>query len=223
MVSYATAATAVLVAWVVGGLPFGLWIGKRRSGLDVRQHGSRGTGMTNVGRVVGPAAGRQVLALDLAKGVAALLLARAISGAEPDQPVILAAGLAAVLGHVWPPLARFRGGKGVATGAGVLLVISPPVLVVCLVTFAVAVLWTRVVSAGSIAAAAVLPPAMCAVRVLTGTPVAPSAAFAVALSLLVLWSHRGNAARMLDGREPRIGRDRRAGPGDEPDSGISRG
>ena len=95
--SFVQAAVAVVMAWCVGGLPFGVWIGRGRAGLDVRQHGSGSSGMTNVGRVIGAGAGRWVLVLDLAKGVGAVLLARAISGAAVDDPITLTAGIAAVL------------------------------------------------------------------------------------------------------------------------------
>src|SRR5207302_938954 len=110
------------LGYLAGSLPFGLWLGRGLRGLDVRDYGSHSMGSTNVLRTVGPTAAAGVLALDIAKGSVAVLVARAL-GAGPGGQA--AAGLAAAAGHSWPVLARFRGGKSVAVAFGSLLVLSP--------------------------------------------------------------------------------------------------
>src|SRR5215211_789666 len=151
-------AAVVLVAYLLGSIPFGYLLVRLFVGGDVRETGSGGTGATNVTRRAGKGVGVLTLLLDLLKGAAAVLVARALLGAgESALWWVCAAGAAVVLGHVFPVWLRFRGGKGVATGLGVFLVLAPLATGCALVVF-VAVVWLwRYVSLGSITAAAVLP------------------------------------------------------------------
>lgn len=190
-------------AYLVGSVPSGLWVARRIAGWDVRERGSGNIGATNVLREAGVVPGLLTLGLDVGKGAAAVLAARAMaSGASiPDL-----AGLAAMLGHVFPPWLGFRGGKGAATGAGAWGVLHPASVAVAVVAFAVAVGITRRVSIGTLVAAILLP-----VLVAWSGGGTRSAAIAAAASLLILWSHRANMQRLRTGTEPRIGRSARAG------------
>ena len=115
----------VIVAYLIGSIPFGYLIVRRKIGADIRQTGSGGTGATNVSRRAGKAAGILTLLLDAAKGSVAVLIAKAVAG---DDWVIAAAAIAALVGHIFPVWLGFRGGKGVATGVGIFLVLAPVAL-----------------------------------------------------------------------------------------------
>src|SRR5437660_100799 len=117
-----SAVAGVGLGYLIGSLPFGIWLGRLSKGVDVREHGSGGSGTTNVLRTVGPGAAGAVFVLDVAKGGAAVATARGLGAGRSGQA---AAGLAAVVGHSWPLFARFRGGKSVATAFGALLLVSP--------------------------------------------------------------------------------------------------
>jgi glycerol-3-phosphate acyltransferase PlsY len=184
-------------AFFLGSLPFGLWWGKLARGIDVREHGSRNLGATNVFRVLGPLHGAAVLALDVGKGTAAVLLAQRLSS---SIMLALAAGLCAILGHILSPWVRFRGGKGVATGLGVCLVIAPPATALALGVWGVTLALVRRVSAASLVAALALP--------IAGWCTGPSAGrwprtvVAASIALLVWVRHRSNIRRLLNGEEP---------------------
>ena len=142
-------------AYLLGSIPFGLLLSKLFGAGDVRQAGSGNVGATNVARVAGPLAGILTLALDAAKGSAAVWLAAHFTG---DSAIwMVTAGLASLIGHCYPVWLRFRGGKGVATAAGMFLVICPPALIGSVLTFLLVVWFWRYVSLGSIAAAASMP------------------------------------------------------------------
>src|SRR5688572_14341568 len=148
----------VALAYLLGSIPFGYLLVRLRGGGDVRETGSGGTGATNVTRRAGKGVGVLTLALDALKGAAAVLAARALlGGAGGAEWWVCAAGAAAVLGHVFPVWLRFRGGKGVATGLGVFLVLAPLATACALVAFVAVVRLWRYVSLGSMTAAAVLP------------------------------------------------------------------
>src|SRR6185437_7541494 len=144
----------VVVAYRIGSLPFGYLIVRRKIGADIRQTGSGGTGATNVSRRAGKAAGVLTLLLDAAKGCIAVLIAKTVSG---DDWVIAAAASATLVGHIFPVWLGFRGGKGVATGVGIFLVLAPIALLCAGVVFVAIVALTRYVSLGSIVAAAAIP------------------------------------------------------------------
>ena len=162
----------VVVAYLLGSIPFGYLIVRGKSGADIRETGSGGTGATNVSRRAGKAAGVLTLLLDAAKGSVAVLIARAVSG---DDWVIAAAAIAVLVGHIFPVWLGFRGGKGVATGVGIFLVLAPIALLCAGVVFVAIVVLTRYVSLGSMTAA-----------------------------VLIVFAHRGNIQRLASGTESRI-------------------
>src|SRR5829696_7827757 len=144
----------VIIAYLIGSIPFGYLIVRRKIGADIRQTGSGGTGATNVSRRVGKGAGVLTLLLDAAKGSVAVLIAKALAG---DDWTIAVAAIAALVGHIFPVWLGFRGGKGVATGVGIFLVLAPVALLCAGVMFVAIVALTRYVSLGSITAALLIP------------------------------------------------------------------
>lgn len=192
----------VLVAgYLIGSIPTGLWLGHLVAGVDVRSTGSRRTGATNVQRSLGTRAGIAVLVLDCLKGAVAVTLVRLLTG---DDYLAAAAGIAAVVGHVWPVLAGFRGGRGVATAGGALLALSPLALLATFAVLALIVLVTRYVSLGSVTAG--LFGVVLAV-LLRHAPGASDASIIVAGlgGFLVVAKHADNIQRLLHGGERRLG------------------
>lgn len=201
------AAALVLLAYLIGAVPFGMLAGKLAGGIDLRRHGSRRTGATNTLRTLGLRWAAAVFVLDVGKGIAAVLLARALYLAGPPgspEWVAAAAGVAAVVGHNWSVFIGFGGGRGVATSAGGLLALSPLTLV-ALVPLVAAVVWrTRYVSVGSLVAAGAAPliTAVLAALALVGWA---AVAYAVATGVLIVVSHGDNVSRLRSGTERRIG------------------
>lgn len=192
----------LLLAYAVGSLPTSYLAGRLR-GVDLREHGSGNLGATNAYRVLGAGAAAPVLAVDIAKGfIPAALFPGWDATANGDLAV--AYGMAAIIGHVWPLTLAFRGGKGVATGAGVLLALAPLTTVVALLVWIGIVSLTRYVSVGSIATATVVP-------LLAHMFDAPSSTvlFCSLVALFVWWTHRANIRRLLAGSEHRFGTRRR--------------
>jgi glycerol-3-phosphate acyltransferase PlsY len=193
----------VALAYLLGSIPFGYLLVRLRGGGDVRETGSGGTGATNVTRRAGKGVGLLTLLLDALKGAAAVLVARSVLGAG-EEWWVCAAAAAAVLGHVFPVWLRFRGGKGVATGLGVFLVLAPLATACALAVF-VAVVWLwRFVSLGSMAAAAALPPAVWALGGAGERATAPVLAVAVAGAALIIFMHRANIGRLFRGEESKL-------------------
>lgn len=187
----------VVVAYFAGSIPFGVIVTSFFTDKDVRAEGSGNIGATNVARVAGKKLGAIVLLLDAAKGAlpvwAALLLA-------PSEPLLhVAVGAAAFLGHVFPVWLKFKGGKGVATALGVLLVLLPYSALIGFVTWVLILLVTRVSSIGSLVGAlfAIVS------AFLLGSPLAYSL-LAVALLLAMLWTHRGNIERIVKRTENKV-------------------
>src|SRR5215510_4952502 len=149
--------TSIILAYLLGSIPFGFLIVKMSSGADIRETGSGGTGATNVSRKAGKAAGVVTLALDALKGAAAVQVARWLTGYAGTSWVVAAAATLAVVGHCFPVWLKFKAGKGVATGLGVFLAIVPWSVLAALVVFLLIVWRTRFVSLGSVTAAAVVP------------------------------------------------------------------
>ena len=183
----------MIAAYLIGSIPFGYLIVRGKIGADIRQTGSGGTGATNVSRRAGKVAGVVTLLLDALKGAAAVLMARALSG---DDWIIAAAAIAVLVGHIFPVWLRFRGGKGVATGAGVFLVVAPVALLLAGVLFLAIVFVTRYVSLGSMVAAATIP---LLVWVQSGSQ--PLLIAAILGALLIVFAHRGNIGRLARGTE----------------------
>ncbi len=207
-----TLIVVIVLAYLVGAVPWS-WLFARRAGLDLRQVGSGNLGATNTYRAMGARAALPVLFLDIAKGaVAPLLIARLRLGSPAVAPDVLAAlaGLAAIVGHIFPVYLRFRGGKGIATAAGAFLVIEPFACVLCVGVFALALIVTRgIVSVGSLAAATALPCAVYAVAALRGTSRTAIVAVAAVVAILIWCKHTSNLRRLAAGTEKRLF-DRRA-------------
>jgi acyl phosphate:glycerol-3-phosphate acyltransferase len=175
-------------------------VGRCIFGVDVRHLGSGNAGGTNTLRTLGWRAALPVMAVDVGKGVLAGLLPR-LAGANEPAWLPAACAMLAVLGHCYPVLASFRGGKGVATGGGAVAVLAPWAALACAVVWGVTVALTRLVSLASILAALALP----FVVWLLDDDLAPGLSpLAVALALLVVWTHRTNIGRLLRREEPRI-------------------
>ena len=197
------AIAGVLVAFLLGALPWGVWLSRLFAGVDVRTLGSGNPGATNVYRTLGPRLGIATFALDVLKGVAGVLACRAIAGETfPGGASIaaLAGALAAVMGHMWTPFAGWKGGKGVATGAGAMLAVAPMGALLGLVTFALVLAISRRVSVGSILAALVFAAALWwlpAARVDRATAIVGSA-----IAVLLIVRHAPNIRRLARGEEP---------------------
>ena len=193
----------VVVAYLIGSIPFGYLIVRKTIGADIRQTGSGGTGATNVSRRAGKAAGVLTLLLDAAKGCVAVVIAKAVSG---DDWVIAAAAIAALVGHIFPVWLSFRGGKGVATGVGIFLVLAPIAVLCAGVVFVAIVALTRYVSLGSITAAVLIPVFVWvqAVFVLPVFDLRPLLTAAVVGAALIVFAHRGNIQRLMSRTESRI-------------------
>jgi len=189
---------AVAAAYLLGGIPFGLLLYRLAKGGDIRSVGSGNIGATNVARSGGLGIGVLTLLLDAGKGASAVAIAGWLCGGDPAWNG--AAALAAVSGHCFPVLMGFRGGKGVATGCGAFALLHPAAMGAALAVFAVTVLLTRMVSAGSILAAAAFPLASWALGAAAGSTIPAGAA-----SLVILWRHRENMRRILEGAESRLG------------------
>jgi glycerol-3-phosphate acyltransferase PlsY len=177
-------------------VPFAYLLTRVR-GLDLRATGSRNLGAANVLRAAGAPRAIAVLMLDAAKGAIAVLVAMLLTD---DMTVTMAAGLASIVGHIYPVWVRFRGGKGVATSAGVFAVIAPAATAIAVLVFIGTIYATRFVSAGSMAAALVLPVAAAAAN--APQPVVSGAMLSAAV---VAFRHRENVMRLLAGTERRIG------------------
>lgn len=181
-----------IAAYLIGSIPTGLILGKMY-GIDVRTAGSGNIGATNVYRTVGKKIGILTLLADCLKGLLPVLVARRL--ALPEI-MIAGVGLAAFLGHVFPFYLRFKGGKGVATALGVFLGAAPAAVGGAVVVFAAVVAKSRYVSLGSIVAAAVVP-----VLVFLYHGTTPTAGMAVVIAIIVIWRHRENIQRLLQGTE----------------------
>jgi glycerol-3-phosphate acyltransferase PlsY len=196
----------VVLAYLLGSIPFSYLIVKLRAGKDVRTVGSGNVGATNAMRAAGKAAGIAALLLDVAKGVAAVLIARRL-GASPA--LAGAAAVAVVLGHCYPVWLKFQGGKGVATSAGAMGALAPPAMALSVILFLAVVAWTRRVSLGSVAAAAAFPLFVFAAQRAGWEDRDPWLLLAAALiGLFVVWKHRPNLERIRQGTEPRVGQRR---------------
>jgi glycerol-3-phosphate acyltransferase PlsY len=194
----------VIIAYLLGSIPFGYLIVRKKLGDDIRQTGSGGTGATNVSRRAGKRAGVVTLVLDASKGTLAVLLAK---GLTPNLDwIIAAAAVAVIAGHMFPVWLGFRGGKGVATAVGVFLILAPIALLCAGVIF-VGIVWlTRYVSLGSITAAAAIP-LFVRLQTVFVEPVAELKSLlvaAVVAAVLIVFAHRGNIGRLARGTEAKI-------------------
>jgi len=210
-------ATIVVLSYLVGSIPNSILISRAVRGIDIREHGSGNAGGTNVMRVLGWKYGVLVILLDALKGVVAVVfVARLHYGAMPFQNmtpfddftlVQIIAGLAAVIGHIWTIFAGFRGGKGIATALGMLLMIVTVDMLVAIGVFIVVVAVSRYVSLGSILGAIAVPLTLIFrenvlhVDIPSYNTILP---FLIAVSLLVIYTHRKNVVRIFNGSENKL-------------------
>jgi glycerol-3-phosphate acyltransferase PlsY len=230
-----------LMAFLLGSIPFGLIIA-RAKGIDIRQHGSGNIGATNVLRVVGKKYGITCLLLDALKGFVPVAIAvnliritgrpvqvplglpeawaLVLPAAEAlkGQGVQILTALAAVLGHNYSPWVGFKGGKGIATSAGVLIALMPFAVIILIAVFLAVFLTTRYVSLASLVSAAALP--LLTIwgswhhgRIQDGTWNKPLFAFTVVIAVMAIWKHRSNLRRLREGTEPRLVRGAKKGEG----------
>ena len=192
-----TDAWIIALGYFAGSIPFALLIPRCFAGMDVRNVGSGNIGAANVFRATRPLIGLAVFGLDVFKGFAIVLLATRLG---MDEPTRTAAGVATIMGHIYPVWLRFRGGKGVATAGGVFGVLSPIATLASVLIFLVVAWWTRYISAGSIAASLILIPLLYVMAAPPSTMIGASL-----VTVLILYRHRGNLIRLSDGTERRFG------------------
>ena len=183
------------LAYLVGSIPFGVVVGKVFYGVDVREHGSGNVGTTNVFRVLGKKAGAVVMICDILKGYVPAAIAAALF--TPWAAIFIAA--APVVGHMYSIFLKGRGGKGIATGAGVVLALVPLAFVIIFTTWLVLIVVTRYVSVASLVAALLVPVLTIALDVPLPYEIA-----GVLVAILVWWAHRGNIQRLLHHEENRV-------------------
>ena len=211
--------SVIVIAYLLGSIPFGYLIVRATQGADVRETGSGGTGATNVSRRAGKTAGLVTLLLDALKGAAAVAIAKmvlglpvfgeaAFSGASLEIAYwwVAAAAIAVILGHIFPVWLRFRGGKGVATGVGVFLMLTPLAVAFAGLIFVLVVWRTRYVSLGSILAAVAIPIFLLLRNVFIQPvePVMPIMSAAMVGTMLIVFAHRENIGRLRNGTETRF-------------------
>ncbi|HWW59793.1 MAG TPA: glycerol-3-phosphate 1-O-acyltransferase PlsY [Thermoanaerobaculia bacterium] len=214
---FALPAALIAIAYILGSLPFSWIVVRVVAGKDLREHGSRNVGATNVARTSGKLPGVIALLLDVAKGYAAVAIARWIVSRpawpfgvgvrpwESHEAWIAFAGLVAVLAHMFPVWLRFHGGKGVATATGVFLALDPIVVLASIIVFVIILLTTRFVSLASILAAASIPLFF---RFLAHDAPFWRIVISIIIAILVIVKHHSNIARLAHGTERRMGEKR---------------
>ncbi len=206
-----SALLVLLTGYLLGSVPSGWLAGRWLAGIDLRQEGSGSTGATNVLRVLGKGPALVVFLVDVLKGTAAVLVAKAVLQPDGFSTIsdwgVVAAGLAALAGHIWPLWLGWKGGKAVATGLGMLLGLTWPVGLACFGIFLTVLSISRIVSLSSVVAALALPLLMLGSFGSSGLRPA-YLALALLTTVLVVWRHRSNLQRLLAGTEPRLGEKR---------------
>lgn len=191
-------------AYLLGSIPTAVWIGKKFYGLDVREHGSKNAGATNTFRVLGKKPGKIVLAIDVLKGLVAVLLPLLVANSGNTNTIInyqLVAAICVILGHVFPIFAGFRGGKGVATALGVIFAIHPPAAGICLAIFLIVFLSFSYVSLGAIVTAISFPLIIHFVFHVTSMPLT---IFSIVIGAAVVFTHKKNILRLMQGCENKM-------------------
>lgn len=195
----------IVIAYLIGSIPTAIWVSRSFFGIDIREYGSGNSGATNTYRVLGSKWGTLVMIVDMLKAVAAVKLAFMLPYAfENDVYLVnlqLGLGLAAVLGHIFPIWAEFRGGKGVASLFGMVLGIQPNVALCCVGVFILVLYLTRWVSLSSILASIAFP---VFILVIFNEPEKLYRVFAIAVALLVLLTHQKNIGRLIRGDESKV-------------------
>lgn len=191
---------AIIAAYLIGSIPTGLVFGKLLKGIDIRDYGSGNIGATNVFRVIGKIPGIIVLIIDILKGFAPVLMIPHLVNVPVSKGLFsVLIGAAAISGHNWTVFSRFKGGKGVATGAGVFLALNPIAVGITLALFFVLVALTKYISLGSVCSAVILP----VLLMLFKSPL-EYILFGLIMSLIVIWRHKENIKRLLRGTENKI-------------------
>src|SRR5689334_16745668 len=195
----------IVVAYLIGSIPTALWVSKIFFNIDIRDYGSGNSGATNTYRVLGSKWGTLVMVVDMMKAIIAVKLAFFLPYAQESDLYLvnmqLGLGLAAVLGHIFPIWAEFRGGKGVATLFGMVLGIQPNVALCCVGVFILVLFLTRWVSLSSILASIAFP---IFILVIFNEPERLYRVFAISVALLVLLTHQKNISRLLKGSESKV-------------------
>lgn len=211
ILTYYTAATMIIIAYLLGSIPSAVWIGKKYYGIDIREYGSKNAGTTNMLRVLGKRAALPVFALDFLKGFVAVTIVDLMkydsvfaNGANEDWFYILRfmAVFAAVLGHIFPIFANFRGGKGVATLVGAVMGVNAPIVLLCFGVWFLVLIVTHYVSLASMVAGCSFP-----IFTLISPKVnhsIPFIVFSFVIAILLLFTHRKNIERLLAGKESKI-------------------
>jgi acyl phosphate:glycerol-3-phosphate acyltransferase len=200
----------IVLCYLIGSIPTSIIVGKLLKGIDIREHGSGNAGGTNVFRVLGWKPGVFVMVFDAFKGFAATFwisqIAISAISIGPELVQIIA-GIAAIIGHIWTVFARFKGGKGVGTAAGMLLALYPWALLICVLVFGTVLFFTKIVSISSITAAVTLPVVLSIFRFGYDKDFALSLyVFGFFAAALIVFTHRSNIKRLLNGTENRFGK-----------------
>lgn len=191
-----------LVAYLIGSINFAIIFSKKFAGFDVRKKGSKNAGTTNVLRTVGKGAAALTLICDILKGVVAVLIAMLAANIWKDTDTVVLkylAGLFAIIGHTFPVYYGFKGGKGVATSLGVLLIVNPQIGIICLSFALIIMIATRWVSLGSILAATLFP-----IITIFMTDNFGGKVISILIGVLVIFNHRTNIKRLKDGTENKL-------------------
>ena len=211
ILTYYTATTLIIIAYLLGSIPSAVWIGKKYYGIDIREHGSKNAGTTNMLRVLGKRAALPVFGLDVLKGFVAVTIIDLMKydsvfadGANETWFYILRfiAVFAAVLGHIFPVFAHFKGGKGVATLVGAVLGIHPITVLLCFGIWFIVLMITHYVSLSSMIAGCCFP-----IFVLLSPKInhsVPLVVFSFVIAALLIWTHRKNIDRLKKGTESKI-------------------
>ena len=202
-----TVIVLTIVAYLLGSIPSAVWIGKYYYGVDIREHGSHNAGTTNMLRVLGRRAALPVFAIDFLKGFVAVTLSNLIAYDPEAQTgfifnVKILLVVAAVLGHIFPLFAGFRGGKGVATLAGAVTGVYPPAILLCLAVWMVTLMMTHYVSLSSMLAG-VMFPIFILISPRTNNSVS-LVVFSICVAVLLIITHRKNIKRLREGTESKI-------------------
>lgn len=200
--------SALLVAYLFGSIPTAVWIGQAFYGIDVREYGSGNAGATNTFRVLGKKAGIAVMFLDIFKGYTATNLAYmiglSVTGPQNSVQFVnyqLALGITAVMGHLFPVFAGFRGGKGIATLFGMILAVQSEAAMLCVLTFVVVLLISKYVSLSSILAGFSFP---LSVIFIFQSPIRSVVLYGMSICVLILVTHQKNIERLLKGKESKV-------------------
>jgi glycerol-3-phosphate acyltransferase PlsY len=195
----------IVIAYLIGSVPTALIISRKYFGIDIRDYGSGNMGATNAFRILGPKFGIIIMVLDIIKGMLAVglfyFLPEYLSNELLRTNFMIGLGLSAVLGHIFPVFANFKGGKGVATILGMLIAIQPVVALCCLAVFAIVLFFTRYVSLSSILAAIMLP---VSVLWIWNEHEILYRVFALLVALMVVLTHQKNISRLIKGHESRM-------------------